>query len=296
MIFKSLIVDVLDLYGGQQWWTGLGQAGADKSFKKLSALKSHKKTHQTVQCESCDKTFKLSTFYMHRKVCQNVYKCTECDYTTKIKKDLNKHQVVHKSKLQQCLFCSYSTEKTSNMKRHILNVHSDQKLSCNECDKQFSRESSLANHKESAHTPKVKCNLCDKEFVSQRTLDKHILHKHTANKIETRNGFMILHQTERTIKKKTHYCQQCDYNTIYKSNLRRHVEQKHTIRKAPTEVLTERDRTCSKCNYTFTRYANFRSHYLRCKVKLRKKVDNEDYVDLRKKRNFRSRVSLAEMQ
>ena len=38
-----------------------------KSFKKLSALESHKKTHQTVQCESCDKTFKLSTFYMHRK-------------------------------------------------------------------------------------------------------------------------------------------------------------------------------------------------------------------------------------
>ena len=260
-----------------------------KSFNKLNALQNHKRTHQTVQCESCDKTFKLSTFYMHRKTCQNVYKCTDCDYTTKIKKDLNKHQVVHTSKLQQCLFCSYSTEKTSNMKRHILNVHSDQKLSCNECDKQFSRESSLANHKESAHTPKVKCNLCDKEFVSQRTLDKHILHKHTANKIETRNGFMILHQTERTIKKKTHYCQQCDYNTIYKSNLRRHVEQKHTIRKAPTEVLIERDRTCSKCNYTFTRYANFRSHYLRCKVKLRKKVDNEDYVDLMKKRNFNFR-------
>ena len=55
-----------------------------KSFKKLSALESHKKTHQTVQCESCDKTFKLATFYMHRKVCQNVYKCTECDYTAVI--------------------------------------------------------------------------------------------------------------------------------------------------------------------------------------------------------------------
>ena len=63
----SIHWNVLDLYGGQQWWTGLGQAGADKSFKKLSALKSHKKTHQTVQCESCDKTFKLSTIYMHRK-------------------------------------------------------------------------------------------------------------------------------------------------------------------------------------------------------------------------------------
>ena len=80
----SIHWNVLDLYGGQQWWTGLGQAGADKSFKKLSALKSHKKTHQTVQCESCDKTFKLSTFYMHRKTCQNVYKCTECDYTAVI--------------------------------------------------------------------------------------------------------------------------------------------------------------------------------------------------------------------
>ena len=100
---------------------------------------NHKQVHKTIKCESCGESFNYKAYYSHRKVCQ-VYKCDLCDFETKSKKDLTKHKKVHQSNIKRCLFCTYTTQDSSNLKRHMLNIHSDtSKLCCDECDKTFSR-------------------------------------------------------------------------------------------------------------------------------------------------------------
>ena len=257
-----------------------------KSFKSRKALLSHRDVHKTFECESCGKCFKSSTYYKHRKSCQ-VYKCELCDFETTSKKDFCKHKKVHESNLKHCLFCTYTTQDSSNLKKHILNVHSDSKFSCNLCDKKFSRESSLSNHKEKSHSSKLKCDYCEKEYVCKKNLDKHILKDHTKNKIESSNGsFMLLHQTERIIQKRYHFCQQCDYKSRWKRDVARHVERKHRQPNGPKKDL---NRTCVKCNTTFSRYSNFKAHFLKCKVKLKKTLEPKDFVGLMKTRDFNFR-------
>ena len=256
-----------------------------KTFKNNKSLLDHLRLHKTIECE-CGKSIKAASYLQHKAKCQ-IYKCTDCDYETRSKRDLNTHLKVHQQNLFQCIFCNYTTSRNANLKRHILNVHSDSaKFCCDECDKQFSRESSLSYHKEAKHSSKIKCELCDKDFETRRNLEKHILDQHTHNKITTSNGFMILHQSERTIKRKVYFCQQCDYKTTYKGNLMKHVERMH-LNPRPPKI--DPSKTCLNCNFTFTKYSNFKVHSLRCKVKLKKKVDLEDYVDLMKTRGFNFR-------
>ena len=251
------------------------------------ALSQHMRTHKTIKCDSCGESFKTRAYNKHKSACQTLHKCSECDFETKVKKDLQKHIKVHQQKLQQCMFCSFTTESKFSLKRHILNVHSEEKLCCDDCNKTFSRESSLHNHKVTAHSPKIKCNFCDKEYANKKFLDRHILKDHTKNKIESSNGsFMILHQTERIIQRRFHFCQQCDYKSRRKTNLTRHVERKHSKTSAPRKDL---NRTCVKCNTTFSSYSYFKTHFLQCKVKLKKRVDPGDFVALMKTRDFNFR-------
>ena len=257
-----------------------------KTFKNHKTLSNHMRLHKTINCDSCGKSFKVAYYTRHKAKCK-IYNCEECDYTTRSERDLKAHKKVHQQILHQCLFCPYTTSKNSHLKRHILNVHSDsEKFCCDECDKQYSRESSLQYHKESKHSPNHRCDHCDKEFETRRNLEKHILDQHTHNKITTSNGFMILHQSERTIKRKTYFCHLCDYKTTWKGNLKKHVDRMH-LNPRPPKI--DPSKTCLNCNFTFTKYSSFKVHSLRCKAKLKKKVDLEDYVDLMKKRGFNYR-------
>ena len=97
---------------------------------------------------------------------------------------------------------------------------------------------------------------------------------------------MMLSNTVKVTKNiKFHFCQQCNYKSPKRWNLARHVYSKH--REKPQR--TEPNKTCQKCNFTFTRFDNYRVHSQKCKVKLRKQMIPEDCINLMRVRdvNFR---------
>ena len=259
-----------------------------KSFPKSKSLENHMHSvHSTETCDICGKSFKPSAFRNHRKSCQPSYSCKDCDYQTSIKQEFDKHRRSHTAKQKKtfnCVLCPYSSFRISNLKRHMIQKHTE-KLKCDidGCDKEFAHEESLERHKET-HAPKHACHLCDKKFVRKSYLEQHILKYHCRDTIQTSSGFMILHRTAKVIRKKNlFYCPKCDHKSKLKGNLKQHI---HSMHNKPRNVVTEKNRHCQRCNFTFTRHNYLKKHQLHCRAKLPKKLDTQDYVELMRERNF----------
>ena len=259
-----------------------------KEFKKAKSLENHiNSVHSTQKCEICGKSFKPPAFRYHRKICQPSYSCKDCDYKTSIKQEYDKHRRNHNVKVKKsfkCVLCTYSSGRITDLKRHMRQKHTE-KLKCDSdgCDKEFAHEESLERHKE-IHSPKLACHLCDKKFVRQSYLDQHILKYHCRNTIETSSGFMLLHRTEKVIRKKNcFYCPKCDYKSNVKGNLKQHI---HRMHNKPRNVVTEKDKHCKRCNFTFTKYTSLKRHQLHCRVDTSKGTELQDYVELMRLRNF----------
>ena len=61
----------------------------------------------------------------------------------------------------------------------IQSVHEGVKYACNQCDKQYSAQQSLTQHKQSKHEGiKYACHQCDQHFTRQIRLTQHIKSAH----------------------------------------------------------------------------------------------------------------------
>ena len=260
-----------------------------KYFSKSKSLENHiNGVHSTQRCDICGKSFKLPALWRQRKTCQPSYSCKDCDYQTAVKTEFDNHRRKHNVKVKKtfkCLLCDYSSTRKYNLKTHMLHKHTG-KFKCDSegCDKEFVREESLQKHKET-HAGKFKCDFCDKQFVRKSYLEKHVLKDHCRNTLQTSSGFMILHRTEKVIRKKNFFhCSKCEYRSDRKNNLKAHITRKHM--KPRKRAVNEDNNTCSKCNLTFKRYDNLKRHQVRCRVDLTKPPQPHDFAELMRQRNF----------
>ncbi|XP_023321211.1 zinc finger protein 431 isoform X2 [Eurytemora carolleeae] len=169
--------------------------------------------------------------------------CKICNSKSASLPTLRRHMSdMHGEEKFQCDQCSFKTRRKPSLKIHILVEHKGHRLHCDRCEKAFTRKSNLERHILTVHEGKrYHCDQCD--FVgSQSTLLKeHIddVHKN------------ILHS-----------CDQCSFTTHKAQTLRLH---KHEHKGLDKGVENENNSALLKqCNYCDKKVSarNFNSHLL----------------------------------
>ena len=104
--------------------------------------------------------------------------CTKCDEIFRWKAEFRRHsEVVHGQKITDLIPCSVCHKMivSKRLNEHIKTVHGNEKnLSCQQCEKKFSKPSELRNHIRT-HTGErpFTCDICDASFAYSHILTRH---------------------------------------------------------------------------------------------------------------------------
>ena len=115
---------------------------------------------------------------------------------------------------RRCPHCQQTKHKKS-IRRHIRDVHRNEKVTCELCGLKLTNMNKLRLHKRKVHEKSkakhVKCNFCDKTFIDQQKASFH----------ET-----LTHQE---VNENPFECPSCEKSFKTKPNLQRHVRAKHYL-------------------------------------------------------------------
>ena len=184
------------------------------------------------QCDICDYTFAnnddKSRIY-HRKL-HTVYYCDKC-LGLILTNSRDHHKSICLNKRIHCLKCSFSTNRTDGLKRHIYNQHTLATIKCDSCDEMFKTTQSKEKHMERIHGYlRFPCPHCPKGFDRKYYLDRHIAcHQRAKQKHENLLKLKLKKKNEKV------NCDECGEELGKKKSLVRH-KQNHCH--APLNVIS----------------------------------------------------------
>lgn len=215
----------------------------NKTLRTKESLRQHKLTHSEnfdFSCPSCEKSYSsLQALFNHLKAEGHKYPDSEkykmlrsqnipenfrpCEVCGRWVGRMEHHMKTHhseESRLFECEYCDYNTNRKDNFNRHQDDMHKviarnfkciDQSFKgrkpewhCFDCKITLNSELEIENHIKAKHCDELKCNMCEKEFKKHQHLVQHIRYIHE--------------------NPQRHNCTKCGKSYAHKGSLTKHLK------------------------------------------------------------------------
>lgn len=203
------------------------------------------------------------------KVTKKTYVCKSCDEVFIDRKSYLIHfSDEHLSSKFMCSKCGKKFPSNSKLQRHIKSMESghkdDDAIDCPGCGVKFSNGKVMQEHFEKVHRVEsegVSCQMCDKIFTKQDHLKAHFFAFHTDKTFQCEKCDRVFnyksaferHKKVVHDKNLEHKCEVCNKGFGGKYDLALHFSTNHDNSKIA-------DRTCKTCGKTFAKTKNLRAH------------------------------------
>ena len=194
-------------------------------------------------CPDCERVFYDSSNMKKHYIKEHqgvTFPCDQCDNVYRDKHTLSKHKKgVHEGQRIKCEYeeCDKEFSLQSTYRYHVKSIHENISYNCPECDFKTAHKDSLKSHKRSQHEGiKFECKECGKQLSTKTILERHysFFHNGITHKCSEENCNMefalkdsLNHHIEAVHHNYRYPCSECDYKATSLVSLKRHVETKH---------------------------------------------------------------------